>query len=202
MTSIFLAREFQTRVWATDLWVPAPENQQRIADAGSRRPSNTDAPPPTRLEGAPNLTGHVGRGPRSLPASRRRHPRPPALQPGQCARRRRGQCRRRERSSIDEPDLGDAPRHPSGGALPGSRPTHHAGYRARHDERRSRVTGCPRPGVEGTFAGGMAESCGAVRGRGPARCVERLVQVRGTRSPAGEGPTETGDPRFVWSVAC
>ena len=34
MTSIFLAREFGARVWATDLWVPASENQERIVDAG------------------------------------------------------------------------------------------------------------------------------------------------------------------------
>jgi len=34
MTSIFLAREFRARVWATDLWIPAGENQQRIVDAG------------------------------------------------------------------------------------------------------------------------------------------------------------------------
>lgn len=33
MTSIFLAREFGARVWATDLWVPATENQQRIIEA-------------------------------------------------------------------------------------------------------------------------------------------------------------------------
>src|SRR5688500_9624422 len=32
--SIFLAREFGVRVWATDLWFSAAENQQRIADAG------------------------------------------------------------------------------------------------------------------------------------------------------------------------
>ncbi len=34
MTSIFLAREFGARVWATDLWIPAADNQRRIADAG------------------------------------------------------------------------------------------------------------------------------------------------------------------------
>ena len=34
MSSIFLAREFGAKVWATDLWIPASENQQRIVDAG------------------------------------------------------------------------------------------------------------------------------------------------------------------------
>lgn len=34
MSSIFLAREFGARVWATDLWISAEENQQRIDDAG------------------------------------------------------------------------------------------------------------------------------------------------------------------------
>lgn len=34
MTSIFLAREFGARVWATDLWISASENQQRINEAG------------------------------------------------------------------------------------------------------------------------------------------------------------------------
>jgi len=34
MTSIFLAREFGARVWATDLWISASDNQRRIADAG------------------------------------------------------------------------------------------------------------------------------------------------------------------------
>lgn len=34
MTSIFLAKEFGARVWATDLWIDAEENQQRIVDAG------------------------------------------------------------------------------------------------------------------------------------------------------------------------
>jgi cyclopropane fatty-acyl-phospholipid synthase-like methyltransferase len=32
-SSIFLAREFQLQVWATDLWVPAHENWQRICTA-------------------------------------------------------------------------------------------------------------------------------------------------------------------------
>jgi cyclopropane fatty-acyl-phospholipid synthase-like methyltransferase len=32
-SSIFLAREFDVQVWATDLWVPASENWQRIQDA-------------------------------------------------------------------------------------------------------------------------------------------------------------------------
>lgn len=34
MTSIFLAREFGAQVWATDLWVPASDNQRRIVSAG------------------------------------------------------------------------------------------------------------------------------------------------------------------------
>lgn len=34
MTSIFLAKEFGAQVWATDLWVDASSNQQRIRDAG------------------------------------------------------------------------------------------------------------------------------------------------------------------------
>ena len=34
MTSIFLAREFGARVWATDLWIPARENWSRITAAG------------------------------------------------------------------------------------------------------------------------------------------------------------------------
>lgn len=34
MTSIFLAQELGARVWATDLWIPASDNQRRIADAG------------------------------------------------------------------------------------------------------------------------------------------------------------------------
>jgi cyclopropane fatty-acyl-phospholipid synthase-like methyltransferase len=33
-SSIFLAREFGVEVWATDLWVAASENYQRIRDAG------------------------------------------------------------------------------------------------------------------------------------------------------------------------
>jgi cyclopropane fatty-acyl-phospholipid synthase-like methyltransferase len=33
-TSIFLAREFGVTVWATDLWINATENLQRIRDAG------------------------------------------------------------------------------------------------------------------------------------------------------------------------
>jgi SAM-dependent methyltransferase len=32
MSSIFLAREFGARVWATDLWIPATENQRRVTD--------------------------------------------------------------------------------------------------------------------------------------------------------------------------
>lgn len=34
MSSIFLAREFEARVWATDLWIPAADNQRRIVEAG------------------------------------------------------------------------------------------------------------------------------------------------------------------------
>ncbi len=34
MSSIFLAREFGARVWATDLWIPAADNQARIVEAG------------------------------------------------------------------------------------------------------------------------------------------------------------------------
>ena len=34
MTSIFLAREFDVRVWAADLWVPPTENWRRVVDAG------------------------------------------------------------------------------------------------------------------------------------------------------------------------
>jgi len=34
LSSLFLAREFDVQVWATDLWVPATENQRRIVDAG------------------------------------------------------------------------------------------------------------------------------------------------------------------------
>ena len=34
MTSIFLAKEFGVQVWATDLWIPAGENWQRIREAG------------------------------------------------------------------------------------------------------------------------------------------------------------------------
>jgi cyclopropane fatty-acyl-phospholipid synthase-like methyltransferase len=33
LSSIFLAREFEVQVWATDLWVPATENAQRIREA-------------------------------------------------------------------------------------------------------------------------------------------------------------------------
>ena len=33
-SSIFLAKEFGAEVWATDLWIPAAENEQRIAEAG------------------------------------------------------------------------------------------------------------------------------------------------------------------------
>ncbi len=33
-SSIFLAGEFECDVWATDLWIPADENQNRIHDAG------------------------------------------------------------------------------------------------------------------------------------------------------------------------
>lgn len=34
ITSLFLAREFDVRVWATDLWITATENWRRIRDAG------------------------------------------------------------------------------------------------------------------------------------------------------------------------
>jgi cyclopropane fatty-acyl-phospholipid synthase-like methyltransferase len=34
MTSIFLAKEFDVRVWANDLWIPAAENWQRVREAG------------------------------------------------------------------------------------------------------------------------------------------------------------------------
>ena len=34
MTSIFLAREFGARVWATELWIAASDNQRRIEAAG------------------------------------------------------------------------------------------------------------------------------------------------------------------------
>ncbi len=34
MSSIFLAREFGANVWATDLWIPASDNQERIVAAG------------------------------------------------------------------------------------------------------------------------------------------------------------------------
>lgn len=34
MSSIFIAREFGAQVWATDLWIPAAENQERIVEAG------------------------------------------------------------------------------------------------------------------------------------------------------------------------
>jgi SAM-dependent methyltransferase len=34
LSSVFLAREFDVEVWATDLWVSAAENWQRIQDAG------------------------------------------------------------------------------------------------------------------------------------------------------------------------
>jgi cyclopropane fatty-acyl-phospholipid synthase-like methyltransferase len=36
MTSIFLAREFRARVWATDLWIDAADNAERIEAAGVR----------------------------------------------------------------------------------------------------------------------------------------------------------------------
>lgn len=34
ITSIFLAKEFGVRVWATDLWIAAEDNQERIREAG------------------------------------------------------------------------------------------------------------------------------------------------------------------------
>lgn len=37
VSSIFLAREYDVQVWATDLWIPASENAERIRDAGMER---------------------------------------------------------------------------------------------------------------------------------------------------------------------
>jgi cyclopropane fatty-acyl-phospholipid synthase-like methyltransferase len=37
MTSIFLAKEFGAQIWATDLWIEASANQERIRDAGVDR---------------------------------------------------------------------------------------------------------------------------------------------------------------------
>lgn len=34
MSSIFIAKEFGARVWATDLWIEASDNQKRIVEAG------------------------------------------------------------------------------------------------------------------------------------------------------------------------
>ncbi len=34
MSSIFLAKEFGAQVWAADLWIPAEQNEERIAAAG------------------------------------------------------------------------------------------------------------------------------------------------------------------------
>lgn len=34
MTSVFLAKEFGAEIWATDLWIDASENQERIRQAG------------------------------------------------------------------------------------------------------------------------------------------------------------------------
>lgn len=34
VSSVFLAREFEVQVWATDLWIPATANEERIRDAG------------------------------------------------------------------------------------------------------------------------------------------------------------------------
>ncbi len=34
LSSMFMAREFDVQVWATDLWITASENTQRISDAG------------------------------------------------------------------------------------------------------------------------------------------------------------------------
>jgi cyclopropane fatty-acyl-phospholipid synthase-like methyltransferase len=34
MSSIFLAKEFDLQVWATDLWISATENFERICEAG------------------------------------------------------------------------------------------------------------------------------------------------------------------------
>lgn len=33
MSSIFLAKEFEAHVWATDLWIPASDNQERVVEA-------------------------------------------------------------------------------------------------------------------------------------------------------------------------
>jgi cyclopropane fatty-acyl-phospholipid synthase-like methyltransferase len=35
MSSIFLAREFGAKVWATDLWIPEADNQKRIVEAAT-----------------------------------------------------------------------------------------------------------------------------------------------------------------------
>ena len=37
MSSVFMAREFQLEVWATDLWISASENWQRIREAGMQQ---------------------------------------------------------------------------------------------------------------------------------------------------------------------
>ena len=33
ISSIFIAKEFGARIWATDLWIPAAENQRRVVEA-------------------------------------------------------------------------------------------------------------------------------------------------------------------------
>ena len=46
LTSVFLARQFDARVFATDLWIDATENLRRIADAGEEErvvPIHADA---------------------------------------------------------------------------------------------------------------------------------------------------------------
>ena len=46
MSSIFLHREFGVQVWATDLWINASENHQRIVEAGAEQgvfPIHADA---------------------------------------------------------------------------------------------------------------------------------------------------------------
>lgn len=37
LSSVFLAREFDAEVWATDLWIPATDNWRRIQEAGLER---------------------------------------------------------------------------------------------------------------------------------------------------------------------
>ena len=72
-SSIFLAREFGVEVWATDLWIAATENWQRIRDAGLE---NAVFPLHCRCAG-PALRGRVLRrdhGARLLFVLRHRRP--------------------------------------------------------------------------------------------------------------------------------